>query len=80
MNKSQASEEDIFQFAHRLPTPEIRMEYLKQICSSSAEIERIVDLLEASSQHSFLENGIELPTQSEMHSVAIERPGESIGP
>ena len=58
MNQKIPTEDEIFRIAFQIPTPEARLEYLKQICHGDAEVERIVALLkEGDPDASFLEKG-----------------------
>ncbi|MCA9213830.1 MAG: protein kinase [Planctomycetales bacterium] len=58
VNQKLLTEDEIFRIAFQIPTPEARLEYLKQVCQGDAEVERIVALLkEGDPDASFLEKG-----------------------
>lgn len=58
MNHRTPTEDEIYRIAFQIPTPEARIEYLKQVCQGDAEVERIVALLkEGDPDASFLEKG-----------------------
>jgi serine/threonine protein kinase len=81
MEISQPTEEEIFQIAHEIESPDVRSAYLQQVCADSTAVERIAALLRAGGTDvTFLEIGPAglLPTQLPV-AVRSEKAGDKIG-
>ena len=79
VNQKMLTEDEIFRIAFQIPTPEARLEYLKQVCQGDVEVERIVALLkEGDPEASFLERGPEPLAATADSNQGLS--GEMIGP
>ena len=57
MGQSLLREEEIFRIAREIPSPDARQGYLNQVCGDNTKLhERVVALLKATDDDSFLEN------------------------
>jgi serine/threonine protein kinase/Flp pilus assembly protein TadD len=78
------ADQDIFEIARHIASPEVRKGYLDQACGAdAAQRQRIVELLQAlDEQDSFLENpAIERDFPATIdQTVSVEKAGEQIGP